>query len=157
MRVTKPKCTHIPMPLGIKKVTTWRAHEKPPAVLLNMAFHPCNNGRRMPNAFGARNTLSHTQPQFIRVLCRDGRQFRGSCNARGSRQDGPQSSVPQQGPPPESNRSQENRPERPKYDMVVVVEGVNDMRAVRRAVNADVRRRALYCVCRPNNNTFCAT
>lgn len=51
--------------------------------------------------------------------------------------------------PPQGQRNADNRSRpqprdteraapQPKYDMLVVVEGINDMKAVRRAVNADV-------------------
>jgi hypothetical protein len=46
-----------------------------------------------------------------------------------------QFSSPQQR---ETNRQNSQPPPTPKYDMLIVVEGVNDMKAVRRALNADV-------------------
>jgi hypothetical protein len=64
---------------------------------------------------------------------------RGGGSRSGSRgRYSPQRQESQQYSPRDTNGSNVNSPSSPKYDMLIVVEGINDMKAVRKTLNADV-------------------
>jgi len=63
----------------------------------------------------------------------------GGGRGRGRSGSSPRGQETRRFSPRDANRNNIQNPPAPKYDMLVVVEGVNDMKAVRKTLNADVR------------------